>query len=245
MEQSQAYKFASNSILTQKENQILESYDELLELDLEIALIKANDTLIRGNLSLDEPEDVSELDISNAQHALLHAKALFQIRCKVIEAVLITNPIINAVHTDDIGASVHQQDLLRLLEKRDELSFSLTQLSRKVSDLQDELLKLEIENMRISSENKKLVASMLRLIKEASSETEQTESSQELEKIKSEVALARQRWKIMKGTVSALIVGSGIDWSRDSKLLQIVLEEDYRPTTYLASKLSRKTKKAK
>ncbi|POS82402.1 hypothetical protein EPUL_006274, partial [Erysiphe pulchra] len=180
-----------------------------------------------------EPENVSELDISRAQDALLHAKALFQIKCNVTEAVLITNPIINAVHTD-IGVSVHQQDLLRLLEKRDELSFSLTQLSRKVLDIQDELLRLEVENIRVSSENEKLVTSMLRLIKKASLETEQNDSSQELEEINGEVELARQRWKIMKGTVSALIVGSGIDWSRDPKLLQIVLEKDYRSTSHLA-----------
>ncbi|KAI6249571.1 hypothetical protein HI914_01931 [Erysiphe necator] len=214
-----------NPILTQEENQILESYNQLLELHQEVALEKAKSKLKRA---LDEPVHVSELDISEAQDALLKARALFQVRSNVTESVIITNPVLKAVHAD-VGTSIYQQDLIRLLEKRDELSFSLSQLSRKFSNLQDELLKLEVENIRLTSENSKLTTSMLDFLEASSSKDKNNDSSQslqELDEISSAVKFARRRWKIVKGIVSGLIVGSGIDWSRDPKLLDIVLEKD-------------------
>ena len=49
---------------------------------------------------------------------------------------------------------------------------------------------------------------------------------QELEDLEAEMRISRQRFRIMKGTASATIAGSGIDWARDPKLLEIVLDED-------------------
>jgi len=37
---------------------------------------------------------------------------------------------------------------------------------------------------------------------------------------------SKQRWRIMKNTASAVVVGSGVDWARDPKLLEIVLDDD-------------------
>jgi hypothetical protein len=49
---------------------------------------------------------------------------------------------------------------------------------------------------------------------------------QQLDELETEMRISRQRFRIMKGTASAAIVGSGIDWARDPKLLEIVLDED-------------------
>jgi len=49
---------------------------------------------------------------------------------------------------------------------------------------------------------------------------------QQLDELEDEMKINRQRWRIMKGTVSATIAGSGIDWARDTKLLEIVLDND-------------------
>nr|5Z08_D Chain D, Cenp-H [Thermothielavioides terrestris NRRL 8126] len=34
----------------------------------------------------------------------------------------------------------------------------------------------------------------------------------------------RRRWRIMKGAASAIVAGSGIDWVRDERLRDLVLD---------------------
>lgn len=48
----------------------------------------------------------------------------------------------------------------------------------------------------------------------------------QVEKLKLDHEVARRRWRTMKSVVAAIIVGSGIDWARDSVLKRLVLDED-------------------
>ncbi|TQS37149.1 hypothetical protein Golomagni_02387 [Golovinomyces magnicellulatus] len=225
--------------LTEEENRILDLYDRLNDIQSECALLKAKITL-PGKLEMklsfvclltfsDQPASASEFEITTAQDALLKAKATFHIRCKVTESAIIADPVISAVHAGT-DRSFHQQNLISLLKKRDELSLSLIQLSRRESDSLEKLRLLETENMLIARMNTELTSTMLRLVETSNSRiTEANQSSQslqELEKIKQELRLSRQKWKTIKAIVSGAIVGSGIDWARDPKLLQIVLDED-------------------
>lgn len=209
--------------LTEEENKILDLYDRLNELQLESALLKAKNTLSG------EPGSVSELEITTAQDALLKAKAAFHIRCKVAESAIIADPVISAVHAST-DRSFHQQNLISLLKKRDELSLSLTQLSRRELDSLEKLRLLETENMLLARTNTELTSSMLRLVEISNSRineaNESSQSLQELEKIKQELKLSRRKWRTIKAIVSGAIVGSGVDWARDPELLQIVLDED-------------------
>jgi hypothetical protein len=49
---------------------------------------------------------------------------------------------------------------------------------------------------------------------------------QQLDELEASMKISRQRWRIMKGTASATIVGSGVDWARNPKLLEIVLDPE-------------------
>ena len=49
---------------------------------------------------------------------------------------------------------------------------------------------------------------------------------QQLDEQEALMKISRQRWRIMKGTASATIAGSGVDWARDPKLLEIMLDGD-------------------
>lgn len=101
----------SRPLLTGEEMRILEVYDRLEELQLEIALLKAQGVLSQGdwfsfvvklyNKGLrisDEPMDVSEEELTTSRQELLKAKATYQVRNNVIKSVLIANPILKAVH---------------------------------------------------------------------------------------------------------------------------------------------------
>jgi hypothetical protein len=49
---------------------------------------------------------------------------------------------------------------------------------------------------------------------------------QQLDELEASMKISRQRWRIMKGTASATVVGSGVDWPRNPKLLEIVLDPE-------------------
>jgi len=51
---------------------------------------------------------VNEEDIKTAQHELLQAKALYQVRNNIVENVLVANPILKAVHAGDNATVVEQ-----------------------------------------------------------------------------------------------------------------------------------------
>jgi hypothetical protein len=57
---------------------------------------------------LDEPAEVSEDDIKDAQQNLLKAKAAYQVRSNIIESVLVANPIVKAVHAGTKASIVEQ-----------------------------------------------------------------------------------------------------------------------------------------
>lgn len=46
----------------------------------------------------------------------------------------------------------------------------------------------------------------------------------EIAGLEAEVRARRQRWRVLKGTASAIVAGSGVDWARDTDLMNIVLD---------------------
>lgn len=112
-------------LFTEQEQRVLDIYDRMEELQLEIALLKSQGTLSRGIAILhshptilspqscvltlpDEPDEVSAEDIKTAQQELLQAKTAYQLRNNIVENVLVANPILKAVHSGS-NASIAEQ----------------------------------------------------------------------------------------------------------------------------------------
>jgi hypothetical protein len=78
--------------------------------------------------------------------------------------------------------------------------------------------------------NTELATTMLALAKEAAIQNKESindpKARQQLDELEVSMKTSRQRWRIMKETASATIVGSGVDWARNPKLLEIVLGSD-------------------
>lgn len=117
-----------------------------------------------------------------------------------------------------------------LIEQRDKLSVALTELTSNVASVREELTKVESEHIMTSHKNVELAAKMLDLADEANVQKREDiidpRTRQQLDDLEEAMKISHWRWRIMKGTVSATIVGSGIDWARDPKLLDIVLDND-------------------
>jgi len=91
-------------------------------------------------------------------------------------------------------------------------------------------MSVESEHMIVARQNVELAAEMLALAEEAKKQSKadiaEPKARRQLAELEAAMKLSRQRWRIMKGTASATIAGSGIDWARDPKLLAIVLDDD-------------------
>lgn len=89
---------------------------------------------------------------------------------------------------------------------------------------------MQLENIIINRENAELATRMVALAAEANThrkeDIEDPRLRQQLDDLEVEMKLSKQKWRIMKATASATIVGSGVDWARDPKLLEIVLDEE-------------------
>ncbi|RFU36007.1 hypothetical protein B7463_g408, partial [Scytalidium lignicola] len=179
--------------------------------------------------SPDIPEEISEKDIQSAQQDLLDAKAAYTLRSNIIESTLVAAPILKAVHAGT-NASVIEQDLLPLIENRDRISLQLTGLSSKVKSAQEELIRVESQNVVAAKKNIELSTAMLELSQRVKSQSKEDIQDPkvrgQLHELEGAMKESRQRWRIMKGTAGATIVGSGIDWARDPALLDIVLDND-------------------
>ncbi len=121
-------------------------------------------------------------------------------------------------------------DLLPFIKKRDDLSISLNELSTKILSARNELKKVEAEHIITARKNAELATSMLALAEEAKTQRKEDISDPKargkLDQLEAETKTSRQRYRIMKETASATIIGSGVDWTRDPKLLDIVLDKD-------------------
>ena len=95
--------------LFEREKKILDLYDELEEIGLEMALLNAQNNcrvkflflMITANLSVsDTPIAESDLQdsLQTAEREVTEARASYVLRNKVIQDVVITDPVLKAVH---------------------------------------------------------------------------------------------------------------------------------------------------
>jgi hypothetical protein len=90
-------------------------------------------------------------------------------------------------------------------------------------------MKVESEHMITAQKNVGLATYMLALADQAKEQKEDIEDPRlraKVEDLDAAMRASRKRWRILKGTASATIAGSGVDWARDPKLLEIVMDDD-------------------
>ncbi|KAI0388140.1 centromere protein H (CENP-H)-domain-containing protein [Hypomontagnella monticulosa] len=212
-------------LLSDDERRVLELHDRLQQLQLEITLLTAQ---------RDYDPDTSHLEgdgsIEAAQKALLDSRSKYVLRNQVVESVVATNPILQAVH-NGTKASPIERDLLPVLEQRDESSSTLAHQSIELRAALNEITEIESQSLRIGRENVDLASELLDLAEQTNrTKTDainaDSEQAAEISRLETEVKLSRQRWRVLKGTASAVVAGSGVDWSRDAQLRDIVLDPE-------------------
>ena len=166
--------------------------------------------------------------LKESQESLLEAQARYNLKNSIVESVLIANPILKAVHASSNVTPI-ERDLLPLIHARDSISMDLTSTSQSLLTTRSKLRDAEIQNIQLSKSNQEKVEKMIELAREAGSDKKEVvegEARERIEEMEQEVRAGRQRWRVMKGTASAVVAGSGVDWGRDERLRGLVLEDE-------------------
>lgn len=91
-----------------------------------------------------------------------------------------------------------------------------------------QLSTLEVENRQIHEKNRQLVRQLLDLTEPEGSWRDQLEDAEltgQLDALEREQSKSQAQWKVMKSIVSAVVVGSGVNWADDERLSGLVLDE--------------------
>jgi hypothetical protein len=103
-------------------------------------------------------------------------------------------------------------------------------LETKASSLRTALTQAEKGNIAANAANKELAREVLQLAKTVKPPTTEDIKDprylSQMQVIDKEVETARRKWRIMKSSLSALIVGSGVDWAKDDVLTELVLDDE-------------------
>lgn len=121
------------------------------------------------------------------------------------------------------------RDLEPLIKARDEASFALADVTSRTLSAREKLTRLESEHIQQARKNAELAATLLSLVEEAKTQHKDIPDDhvrEELVELEAAVKASRQRWRIMKGTVSGVIAGSGVDWASDETLRELVLDDE-------------------
>lgn len=172
--------------------------------------------------------EITEEILAESQKGLLEAQSRYNLKNKIVESVLIANPILKAVHTSSNTTPI-ERDLLPLIHARDSISISLTSTSQSILTTLSKLRDAETQNIQLAKSNQEKAERMMELAKEAGADKKEVvegEARERIEEMEQEVKAGKQRWRVMKGTASAVVAGSGVDWGRDERLRGLVLEDE-------------------
>ncbi|PON27414.1 hypothetical protein TGAM01_v203795 [Trichoderma gamsii] len=183
--------------LSEDETRVLELYDKLQELRLEIAIINAQ----QAGRNYDDESNIAE-----AQDALLTARARYRLRNDAIEDLF---PYVQERDETSISVAQHAD--------------SMTKLRDDLTDVQVQSIRVCRQNMELTSE---LFALAEQAKQKKAVRVDDPRVQQEIEKLTKEVKTSRQRWRVMKGVASGVVAGSGVDWAKDEDLRNIVLDPE-------------------
>ncbi|KAJ5749733.1 hypothetical protein N7533_006761 [Penicillium manginii] len=208
--------------LSDQEALILQLANQVQEQQLEKALLESDPGPETGPPSSDEIEE----HLANAERELLEARATYTVRRKATHTILMTDPILKAVH---LKATIPpERALLRLVNRRDILALAHENLASAHDQVLKQLSDLEVANLQINQENQELVRQLLELTKQDETWREKLKDAKllsQLEQLETDFKSNKARWDTMKHIASAMVVGSGLDWAEDDQLQALVLDE--------------------
>ncbi|EGX94002.1 hypothetical protein CCM_02273 [Cordyceps militaris CM01] len=223
--------------LSDAERQILEEYDRLHQMDLEIAIIKAQKAYKSA------PADDSPDALAAAQEALLQARSRYKLRNDAVELVVIANPVLKAVHGGTNASPIDryapppysafalsadhqlflQSDLLPFIVQRDDAAVDAARSATQAQATRDALTDVQVETLRACRRNVQLTSRVFELAAQLEArKAVDWDGGEEALRVRDE----KRKWRAVKGAASGIVAGSGVDWASDEALRDMVLDPE-------------------
>jgi hypothetical protein len=120
--------------------------------------------------------------------------------------------------------------MLPLIAENDTLSMVHGTLSARLASSTRALCTAEQANIAANQKSRDLSQTMLALAEELKSQSakdiEDPNLRSEIDAVEKELKESRKRAKTLKGILSAMIVGSGINWAADEALCELVMDDE-------------------
>ncbi|KAL1800473.1 hypothetical protein ACET3X_000815 [Alternaria dauci] len=212
---------------SEAEKLALQLYDQLKELELQHSLIEAQQSDAHGPLAI--PDDLLEGRLTAAQHEAMDARAEYEIRNKTTHKVLVMDPVLKAVYEGE-QTGFAERCILPLVTENDTVSMIHGSLTLRLAHTARSLSTAEQGNMAANQRHEELAETMLALAEETKTQSvhdiEDAQLRQRVDAADKELKDSRRRVKTLKGILSAMIVGSGINWAADEALTELVMEDE-------------------
>ncbi|KAF1959933.1 hypothetical protein CC80DRAFT_440129 [Byssothecium circinans] len=210
------------------ERRALELCDQLQELELQRSLIEAQESAHVPDVSA-LSDDVLQEHLITAQREAMDSKAKFEIRNRISHNVLIMDPVLKAVHGGE-DSDFAEKRILPLITENDTVSMVHGSLSSKLTSTAHALSLAERSNIAANQKNRELSQTLLELAEEMKAQsTEDIEDPRlrsQVKAVEKELKESRRRMRTLKGIISAMIVGSGINWAADEVLRELVMDDE-------------------
>ncbi|KAJ4377426.1 hypothetical protein N0V83_000251 [Neocucurbitaria cava] len=181
---------------SESEKLALELYDQLQELELQKSLLQAQQSVTHDVSALSDDDLQEQLII--AQREAMEAKAEYEIRNSISHNVLVMDPVLKAVHGGEhTGFAENTAEQARIVADKKNRELSQTMLALA-------------EEMKAQS----------------AKDIEDPKLRDQVDAVDKELKESRRRMKTLKGVLSAMIVGSGINWAADEGLTELVLDDE-------------------
>ena len=103
-------------------------------------------------------------------------------------------------------------------------------LASKLASSTRSLVTAEQANIVANEKNRELSKTLLALAEamkvQSAEDTEDPKLREQIKTVDKELKESRSRMKTLKGILSAMIVGSGINWAADESLTELVLDDE-------------------
>ncbi|KAH6872948.1 centromere protein H (CENP-H)-domain-containing protein [Alternaria rosae] len=206
----------------------LQLYDQLKELELQQSLLQAQQSVHAHDFSA-LPDDLLEERLTIAQREAMEARAEYEIRNKITHNVLVMDPVLKAVHGGE-QTPFAEKRILPLVTENDAVCMVHGSLTSKLASANKSLSVAEQNNIVANQKNRELAQTMLALAEEMKAQSvqdiEDPQLRQRVDAVDKELKDSRRRVTTLKGILSAMIVGSGINWAADEGLTELVMEDE-------------------
>ncbi|KAH3917945.1 hypothetical protein HBI56_178310 [Parastagonospora nodorum] len=213
---------------SETEKLALQLYDQLKELELELSLLQAQQSAHVVDSS-ELSDDELQAQLTMAQREAMEAKAEYELRNRISHNVLVMDPVLKAVHGGE-RTGFAEKRILPLIAESDAVSMVHGSLTSKLVSTQRTINTAAQANIVASRKNRELAAEMLALAEDMKAQSakdiEDPRLRDQVSAVEKELRESRRRAKTLKGVLSAMVVGSGINWAADEGLTELVMDDE-------------------